>query len=142
MSKPRNAQRSQLPTDVMSDPEQLRRTLNDILTQQDARIEALEAVKGLTELEIGFETGAAIAVGTAPFDGSLRIACPFTPTGLVLLSIRKTMPAGQPVITNTVDVKWRFTAGPGSAPGALVVDFVTGLNVSSRYVLRLGVTRA
>lgn len=136
------AQREQFQLDDVSDPVKLSRVLNDYALAVAVRLEALEAARGLYPLEIGFETGAVIAVGTAPFDGTLKVSCPFTPTGLVLLSLRKTMPAGQPVITNANDVKWRFTAGPGSAPGALVVDYVTGLSLSSRYVLRLGVTRA
>ncbi len=140
-----SAQRPQLQTTDVSDTERLRRRLNDILVDLCLRIEALEANKGLVELEVQFETGAAIAVGTAPFtqDGAgVRCSCPFTPTGLVLLRIDRVMPSGVAIPTTPSDVKWHFAAGPRAAEGALHIDFVTGLSINSRYVLRVGVTRA
>ncbi len=139
------AQRPQLQADDVKEPERLRRCLNDILLGFALRLEALEAVRGLTLMEVQFETGAVVTVGTAPFtaDGAgVRCACPFTPTGLVLLGLERTMPAGQGVSTSANDVKWHFAAGPKASEGALHIDFVTGLAVSSRYVLRMGVTRA
>lgn len=118
--------------------------LNEYLLGFATRLEALEATKGLVEFEVGFETGAAVAAGTAPFtaDGAgVRASCPFTPTGLTLLRIERTMPAGQSVSSNTHDVKWHFAAGPKAGEGALHIDFVTGLEINSRYALRVGVTR-
>ena len=139
-----SAARPQLQSDDVGEPEKLRRVLNDILLGYATRLEALESSKGLVELEVSFETGAAVAVGTAPFaaDGAgVRCSCPFTPTGLTLLRIDRTMPAGQPVSTSSHTVQWHFAAGPGAGEGAIHVDFVTGLEINSRYVLRIGVTR-
>lgn len=139
-----SAQRPQIQTDDVLEPQRLRRVLNDIILGFATRLEALEAAKGLVEIEVSFETGAAVAAGTAPFtaDGAgVRCSCPFTPTGLTLLRIERTMPAGQPVSANAHDVKWHFAAGPRASEGALHIDFVTGLEINSRYVLRVGVTR-
>lgn len=140
-----SAQRPQLQADDAADPERLRRVLNDVLLGFAQRLESLEATKGLVELEASFETGAAVAVGTAPFtpDGAgVRCSCPFTPTGLTLLRLDRTMPSGQAVSANAHDVKWHYAAGPRAGEGALHIDFVTGLAINSRYVLRVGVTRA
>lgn len=140
-----SAQRPQLQSDDVKEPERLRRVLNDVLLGLAKRLEDLEATKGLVEMEVGFETGAFVAAGTAPFtaDGAgVRCACPFTPAGLVLLRIDRLLPAGQPVSTFAHDVKWHFAAGPRASEGAIHIDFVTGLDASARYQLRLGVTRA
>ncbi len=140
-----SAQRPQLQSDDVKEPERFRRALNDILLGIALRLEALEAVRGLTLMEVEFETGAAVAVGTAPFtqdNAGVRCACPFTPTGLVLLRVQRIMPSGQPVPLLANDVMWHFAAGPKSSDGALCIDFVTGLLANSRYVLRMGVTRA
>lgn len=143
-----SAQRTQFQADDVSNPENLRRVLNDYALDIATRLEALERLKGLTVLpEVTFETGAAIGTSTAPFtqDGAgLRVSCPFTPTGLVLLSLVRTMPAGAAVSGSASDVKWHYAAGAagGAGDGAIHIDFVTGLSVSSRYVMRLGVTRA
>lgn len=140
-----SAQRPQIQSDDAKDPERLRRVLNDILNGYSLRLEALEAAKGLVEMEVGFETGAILAAGTAPFtaDGAgVRCSVPFTPTGLTLLRLEQTMPAGQPVSTNAHTVSWHFAAGPRAGEGALHIDFVSGLATDSRYVMRMGVTRA
>ncbi len=140
-----SAQRPQLQSDDVKEPERLRRVLNDILLGFATRLEALEATKGLVELEFQFETGAAVAVGTAPFTqngAGVRTSCPFTPTGLTLLRIDRVMPSGVAIPTTPSDVQWHFAAGPKAAEGALHIDFVTGLSTNSRYVLRVGVTRA
>lgn len=117
--------------------------MNAILLGFAERLEALEATKGLVEIEVGFETGATVTPLVAPFAGGLvRTSCPFTPTGMVLLHLQRTMPAGQPVPTLQSDVKWHFASGPRQGEGALIIDFVTGLDANSRYALRMGVTRA
>lgn len=137
--------RPQLNAGDMRDPERLLTVLNEILLDFAGRFEELEAAKGLVVLQVEFETGAVIAAGTAPFtaDGAgVRCSCPFTPTGLVLLQVDQTMPSGAAISSLPQDVKWHFAAGPGAAAGALHIDFVTGLAINSRYVLRVGVTRA
>lgn len=136
-------QRSQIQEDDAASPSRLRRVLNDIILDLSTRIEKLEAAKGITQLdEVQFDTGAAVAVGTKPFDGSLRLSCPdFTPTGLVLLQVERIRPAGQPVITNAVDLKWRFLGGRKQG-GTVVIDFMTGLATNSTYTMRVGATRA
>ena len=134
--------RPQLTSADVKDPETFRKALNTILLDQATRLEALEGAKGLVELEIGFETGTSVSPTVAPFlNGGVRCSCPFTPTGLTLLRIEQTMPAGQPISTNAHEVKWHFAAGPGAGEGALHIDFVTGLSSNSRYQLRVGVTR-
>lgn len=140
-----SAQRPQIQADDAKDPERLRRVLNDILNGYSLRLESLESARGLVEMSVEFETGGTVAAGTAPFtaDGAgVRCSCPFTPTGLVLLYIERTMPSGQPVSANAHDVKWHFAAGPRAGEGALHIDFVTGLSTNSRYAMRMGVTRA
>jgi hypothetical protein len=139
------AQRTQIQADEASDPEKLRRVLNEALLEMATRLEALEAVRGLTILpEILFEVGSAYSPTAGVFSmagGGVRITCPFSPTGLVLLSLVKA-DGGQDIIANACDVKWHFAAGPGAGTGVLHVDFVTGLSVNTRYRMRVGVTRA
>lgn len=140
MSAVITAARPQIQSADATDPERLRRVLNDILIGLYQRIEALEAARGVTALpQVSFDTGAAIALGTAPFDGGTRIACPFTPTGLVLLLLQQTTSAAP--LTSATDVKWHYAAGQGPGDGAVIIDFVTGLAVNTSYVLRVGVTR-
>lgn len=135
--------RTQLQADEVSQPETLRRALNPILLDLQARLEALEAVKGLTLLpEVSFDTGAALTPLVTPFAaGALRVSCPFTPTGVLLLRLEQVR-GGTAVPTTTNDVKWHYGAGPGAGDGVLHIDFVTGLAVNSSYKMRLGVTRA
>ena len=138
---------SQLQSDDMKDPETFRRVLNDMLLVMQQRIDAMEGAPGLRILPlITFETGASVTPTDAPFSiasGGLRVSCPFTPTGLVLLRLQRVRPAGQPVPTVQSDVKWHYAAGAGSSAGdgRLHIDFVTGLDASARYEMLVGVTR-
>lgn len=133
------AQRSQLQSGDVNDPDSLRRILNDIFLDFSKRLEALESAKGIHVFEVAFDTSGTLTAAARPWvNGGVRIACPFTPTGLVLLSLVQTMPAGQPVSVLASDVKWHFAGSDGQ----LVIDFVTGLNINSSYKLRVGVTRA
>lgn len=137
--------RPQLKSSDVAEPERLRAVLNDIFLDFAKRLEALEATKGLVEIEFTLETGAVIAPDVRPFGinvAGTRTSCPFTPTGLTLLRVDRTMPAGQPVSTQAHEVKWHFAAGPNAAEGTLHIDFVTGLEINSRYAIRVGVTRA
>lgn len=138
------AQRPQLQAADVKEPVQLRRVLNQTLLELCARIEALEAAKGITVLpEIQFEIGGALAPTSSPFlNGGLRVTCPFTPTGVVLLRLQPiwTATGTPPLSVLASDVKWRFAAGRGG--GDVIIDFVTGLTTDTRYQMRLGVTRA
>ena len=137
-----SAARPQIQRDDAAEPEKLRRVLNDILIGLSQRLDALEGAKGITVLEdVVVEIGGTYASGTRPFDGGLRVSCPFTPTGLVVLRCERTQPAGQPVLTSGIAVDWRFLGGPSAGDGAIVLNYVTGLATGSRYSLRLGVTR-
>lgn len=135
--------RYEVRVDDMRDPQRAARALNEALRDMSLRLEALEAAKGVTTLdELAFDTGATVTPLVAPFSGGrLRVACPFTPTGVTLLRVDQVLPAGQPVSTQSSDVKWRFAAGADAGAGAVVVDFITGLNANSSYKVRLGVTR-
>lgn len=140
------AQRPQIQSQDAKEPERLRVVLNQALLELCARLEALESAKGITVLpEVEFMTGGTLAPTSAPFaNGGVRAACPFTPTGLVLLRLQPviTSGAGAPTSSLASDVKWRFSSGPQAEGGVVVVDFVTGLAVNTRYSMRLGVTRA
>ena len=121
----------------------MRSVLNDLLLGLYSRLEALEAAKGVQSYDFSFATGGDVSATVAPFaPPGLRMSLPFTPTGLVLLRLFRTQPAGQPVLELTHDVKWHFGAGPSSGDGVLHIDYVTGLEPNSRYDLRIGVTRA
>lgn len=133
----------QIQADDMKSPETLRRVLNDNLALIARRLDELSAVNSVRmELlpDVTFDTGASVAAGAKPFDGSLRVSCAFTPRGVSLLRLERVRPAGQPVLTNASDVKWRFLSGPNQG-GVVVIDFVSGLATNSTYVMRLGVAR-
>jgi len=138
--------RTQFQADDVADPENLRRVLNDFLLDTTTRLEALEQARGMLVLpDVTFETGGAVAAGTAPFtaDGAgVKVTCPEAPTGVVLLSLRTTGSAA--ISANASDVKWHYAAGAssGAGDGVLHIDFVTGLAINSRYLMRLAVTRA
>ena len=126
----------------MADPEKFRQRLNEIFMAQDVRLQKTESAPGLVELSLGLSTGATVTPLVAPFvNGGVRVACPFSPRGLVLLQIDRTLPSGQPVSTLDNQVKWRFAAGPRMAVGVLIIDFITGLEINSRYEIRVGVNR-
>lgn len=125
------------------DAERLAHLVNELMLATYLRLEALEAVKGIYVLpDISIEIGGTYSAAAVPFggDSGLRVACPFTPTGLVVLGCVRTQPAGQPVLTSAVDVKWQASTGPGNVDQVRIL-FVTGLAVGSRYRLRVGVTR-
>lgn len=133
------AQRSQLQSGDVNNPDALRRILNDIFLDFSGRLEALEATRGIQVFEVAFDTSAAVTPTSRPWaNAGVRMACPFTPSGLVVLSLVQTMPSGQPISALASDVKWHFAGGDGQ----IVIDFVTGLNINSSYKLRVGVTRA
>ena len=138
-----SAARPQIQRDDASEPEKLRKVLNEILLGFSTRFEALEATKGLTVLpEVTLEIGGTYATNAAPFlDGGVRVSCPFSPTGLVVLRVEQTQPPGQPVLTSAISVDWKFVGGPSAGDGALVINYVSGLAINSRYSMRLGVTR-
>ena len=139
-----SAARPQIQRDDASEPEKLRRVLNGILLELSTRIEALEGAKGMTVLpDVTLEVGATYSATAAPFlDGGVRISCPFSPTGLVVLRLERVQPVGQPVLTSAVSVDWKYVGGPSAGDGAVIINYVSGLAVNSRYVMRLGVTRA
>ena len=134
--------RTQIQLADAAEPERLVRVLNAAFMEACTRLEAVESVKGVTVLpEVSFDYGAASSPTTAPFSGGgVRISCPFTPTGLVLLRAERVKPEGQPVSTTTCDVKWHFAAGPQQGDGAVILDFITGLSTGS-WRVRVGVTR-
>lgn len=135
--------RTQFQKDDVSDPERLRRVLNDFALEISTRLSAVEAAPGLQVIELSFDTGALVTYGSPPFtfDTCPKVSLPYTPTGVVLLSLQQTQPAGQPVQVLPCDVKWHFGAGSGSGDGVLHIDYVTGLSGNRRYLMRLGVTR-
>ena len=136
--------RPQLQAQDVATPEKLVRVLNDTLLELAARLEALESMKGVHVLpEVTFETSAALAPTSSPFSlasGGVRISCPFSPTGLILLRLEPAR--SQTVSALASDVKWHYAAGPGAGAGVLHIDFVTGLLVNTMYRMRVGVTRA
>lgn len=138
------ASRPQLQSSDVKEPEQLRKVLNQTLLELCARLEALEAAKGVYVLpEVRFETGGAVSPTDAPFaSGGVRVTCPFSPTGLVLLRLQVERPASQAISSLPSDVKWHFGAGPQAGDGLIIIDYVTGLLTNTSYRMRLGVTRA
>lgn len=135
------AQRPQLQSSDVKEPERLRVVLNQTLLELCGRLEALEAAKGITVLpEIRFESDAVLAPNTGPFaNGGVRVTCPFTPTGLVLLRLETL--ESQAISSLASDVKWHFAAGPQAGDGVVIIDFVTGLTKNLAYRMRVGVTR-
>lgn len=138
------AKRPQLQQSDVSDPQRLCVVLNETLLELTARLEALESVKGITVLpEVTFETGGALSPTSGVWSiaaGGVRVTCPFSPSGVILLSLQTVR--GQTVSSLASDVKWHYASGPGAAVGVLHIDFVTGLLINTAYVMRLGVTRA
>lgn len=134
--------RQQLEASDFDDPEKTRAAINDALSFIWLRLEALESTPGMLSLDVEFETGASVTPTAAPFvNGGVRVACPFTPTGLTLLRLQQTQPSASAVATGASDVKWSYATGP-NGDGALIIDFVSGLSTNSRYSMRVGVTRA
>lgn len=136
----------QLQSDDMQALETQRRALNDIFTSLASRLDALESTPANISWQqlpdITFDTGGAVVAGSKPFDSSIRVACPFTPTGLIVLRLEQLRPAGQPVITNANGVAWRFLGGSGkNSTGSVVVDYIAGLSINATYRLRLGASR-
>lgn len=123
-------------------PERKESALNDILTDLYSQLDAIRTVGGVLALEwLTFDTGTLFTPTDRPFaNGNLRVSCPFSPVGVVVLALERTRPAGQFVPTTAVDVKWRYAAGP-DGDGALTVDYITGLQGNSSYRVRLGVVR-
>jgi hypothetical protein len=136
----------QLQADDMASLDTQRRAMNDILTSLASRLDALESspanISWQQLPDITFDTGNPVTAGSKPFDSSLRCACPFTPTGLIILRLEQLRPAGQPVITNANGVAWRFLGGSGkNSTGNIVVDYIAGLSINATYRLRLGASR-
>ena len=125
-----------------TDIESLRKVANDIFSNLYLRIEALEALKGVTVLpDITFETVGTVARGTKPFNGAMKVqAAGFTPTGVQILSLEKTRGAGAAPAAAT-SIYWHFASGP-NGQGSIVIDYVSGLAINTQYRMRLGVTRA
>ena len=123
-------------------PEKLGAMVNDILLDIYNQLDDVRAVGGIRALDwLYFDTGASVTPTAAPFaNGNLKVSCAFSPVGVVVLTLERLKPAGQFVLTNSVDVKWRF-AGGETGDGALTVDFITGLSPSASYRVRLGVVR-
>lgn len=123
----------------------LRDAANGIFTQLYERLEVLESGCTVVPLEdVTIETGAAVSPTDPPFSassGRVRVTCPFTPKGLVLLRIERLFPAGDYTGTTASDVKWHYAAGPQAGDGAVFIDFVTGLTTNSRFRMRLGAIR-
>lgn len=139
------SQREQFQKDDFADPERMRRVLNEYALGVATRLEALEAVRGLTVLpEVAFDTGSSIGPTLNPFATStgLKVAVPFVPTGLVLLQLQQVKPSNATIPTNASDVKWHAVPNPDGT-ASLQIDFVTGLaTTSASYRMLLGVTRA
>lgn len=138
-----SAARPQFTEQDVAEPSRLVRVLNETLLELAARLEALENMKGVHVLpEVTFETGGALAPTTAPFGitAGVRISCPFSPTGLLLLHLAPER--SQTISALASDVKWHYAAGPNAGTGVLHIDFVTGLLINTRYRMRVGVTRA
>lgn len=136
-------QRPTIQLDDVKDDQRLVRVLNAALRDLATRLEAVENVRGVQTLdELSFNTGASVTPADAPFvNARLRVSCPFSPTGVVLLDLKQVAPAGQPVATSANQVKWSFASGGDAGAGAIIVEFVTGLAANTAYKLRLGVTR-
>jgi hypothetical protein len=136
-------QRPEIQLDDVKDPQRLVRKLNDAFRSLGVRLEAVEDAGSTTTLEdLSFNTGPSVSPTVAPFaNGRLRVACPFSPTGVVLLDLQQVAPPGQPVSTSANQVKWSFASGGDAGAGAIIVEFVTGLAANTAYKLRLGVTR-
>lgn len=124
-----------------ADMESLRKVANDIFSNLYLRIEALEALKGVTVLpDIVFETTGTVGRGTKPFNGGMKVqATGFTPTGVMILSLDKVRGAGA-APSGALSIYWHFASGPGGQ-GSIVIDYVTGLAINTQYRMRLGVTR-
>lgn len=134
MSQPRS--RSQLIALKNAPSDAKEAVLNDILQDLYQQLDDVRAVGGLTVLDwLAFDTG-----GTAFASAPLRVSCPYTPQGVLLLALEQTRPAGQPVLTNASDVKWHFASG-AQGDGAIIIDYISGLATNSSYRVRLGVLR-
>lgn len=140
--RPAGRERPQFLGDDVKDVDSLRRGLNDLFNTVFTRLQELEGRGGVQQLPtFTLETGATVTPTVRPFaGGALRIACDFTPAGLVLLSLKQLAPAGQPALTSAVTVDWQATTGPRNE-NQVQIKFITGLAANSRYAVTVGVTR-
>lgn len=113
------------------------RPLNDVLALIDQRLQTLELL-GRTFLipNVNLLTGASVAVGTRPFPLRLGLPQGITVQGLVVLKAEDlTSPGGVSTTAHVVNA-WHQEGG------VLLVDFITGLAVSTSYRFTLGGFRA
>ena len=121
--------------DDIGDEQRLLRSLNEFALDTGKRLAALESQPRTAVLDdVYLETGAALAVGTAPFP--LRVQTPFSVSGLILLGI-ESMLGEAGILTTAVGIVGRpLTGGDVEGPGYEIL-YVAGLTASQKYKLRL-----
>ena len=129
----------QLQSDDMGDPEKLRKSLNNLLTDLQSRLSALEDLGKLfvpTPFEL--KTGGSTAPGAAPFPVRIAMPSDVTPAGVVVAGVRNLTANGVAgLATVGHDVKWEAAEGRK----ALRVLHIPGLQANKTYEVRLVVLR-
>lgn len=119
--------------DVVADPVQLRRTLNDSLLTADER--SANAARGEWVLvDVNLTTGATVAVNTAPFPQDVQLPVDFTARGVSIERVQNNTTTTVP--STAIGMPYWHPTGNG-----ITLDFIPGLAVSTAYVLTLRVSR-
>lgn len=111
------------------------RPLNDVLSLIDSRLTTLELLGRTFLLTATLRTGAAVAVGTAPFPLRVGIPANTSLTGLVVVR-------AQNLTTPTVSTTAHAVNAWRQEGNFLIVDFITGLATNTSYQFTLGGFRA
>ena len=134
----KSGQRQELQADDFDNNTKLRKSLNDILSDVQLRLGDLESLAGLYSVPpFVIQTNkTSTAYGNAPFP--VRVALPegLTPAGIVLAGIERQERGATPA-TVAQDVKWQVTPGGGG----FLIRHIPGLDLDSKYLLRLVVIR-
>lgn len=115
----------------------LERPLNDVLQAVELRLRAAEAaVRSFVVPNVNITTGAAVALGTAPFPLRLGLPMGFSVAGLCIIRAENLTTAGAVATAAHAINSWRQDGS------FLIVDFVTGLATNTSYRFTLGGFRA
>lgn len=121
--------RPQLRSSDFGEVQSLKRPLNDAIDGVYSRLEGLEIAPTLHLFPVSLlQTGAAIAVGTAPFPMKLNpIGSPIL--GLLVVKIQNLTTAANSGVSTTAIQPWWESMPDGS----ISIRYITGLAVSSKY---------
>ena len=129
----------QIQSDELADPERFRKALNNLLSDVQGRVSALEDLGKLTIIPaFELKTGASTAPGSAPFQVRLALPSDVTAAGVVVAGVRNLTPGGVAGLASVAhDAKWEAAEGGR----ALRLLHLAGLQANKTYEVRLVVLR-